>query len=55
MLRQSLAFMAAVSLTASPILAQLSAAPLSVSRAAASSEGASELRGGPGFPPVCSP
>ena len=46
MLRQSLAFVAAASIAASPVLAQPSAAPLSVAeRAGASTEDASDLGG----------
>jgi hypothetical protein len=52
MLRQSFAFLAAASMTASPILAQPSAAPLSVARAGAATEAGSNLEGGNWFPPV---
>ena len=52
MLRQSLAFLAAAAMTASPILAQPSAAPLSVDRAGAAAENGSNLEGGNWFPPV---
>jgi len=52
MLRKSLAFMAALSMSAAPVLAQPSAAPLSVARAGAATQDASELRGGNWFPPV---
>ena len=46
MLRQSLAFLAAASMAASPVLAQSSAASLSVARAGASTDDAGRLRGG---------
>lgn len=48
MLRQSLVFLAAASMTAAPVLAQPSAVPLSVARAGASTEAGSDLRGGQG-------
>ena len=46
MLRRSLAFAAAASLAASPVLAQPSAAPLSVERAGAVTGQSNDLRGG---------
>ena len=46
MLRQSLAFVAAASMAITPVLAQPAAAPLSVVRAGASTEDASQLRSG---------
>jgi len=46
MLRRSLAFTAAMSLAATPVLAQPSAAPLSIERSGAAAEGSSDLRGG---------
>ena len=52
MLRKSLAFLGAVSMAATPVLAQSSAAPLSVARAGATTEEGSDLRGGNWFPPV---
>ena len=52
MLRRSLAFLAAASMTAAPVLAQPSAAPLSVDRAGATADQASDLRGGTWFPPA---
>ena len=51
MLRKSLAFLAAASMTASPVLAQ-SAAPLSVARTGAAAENGSDLGGGSWFPPA---
>ena len=52
MLRKSLAFMAALSMSAAPVLAQPSAAPLSVARAGATTQDSNELRGGSWLPPV---
>ena len=52
MLRKSLAFLAALSMSATPVLAQPSAAPLSVARAGATGADGSDLRGGSWFPPV---
>lgn len=52
MLRHSLGFLAAVSMTAAPVLAQPSAAPLSVARASASTDEGNALNGGSWFPPV---
>ena len=50
MLRKSLAFAAALALSAAPALAQSSASPLSVTRAGADTDQASDLRGGNLFP-----
>jgi hypothetical protein len=53
MLRQSLAFVAAASMAASPVLASPSAAPLSLSaRAGADAENGNDLMGGTWFPPL---
>ena len=52
MLRSSLAFLAALSMSAAPVLAQPAAAPLSVARASASTENGNDLNGGSWFPPV---
>jgi hypothetical protein len=56
MFGRSIALAAALSLAASPALAQASAAPLSLQaardRAGASMDGESELRGGSFLPPV---
>ena len=52
MLRKSFAFLAAVSMSAAPVLAQPTAAPLSVARASASTEDGSALEGGNWFPPA---
>ena len=52
MLRHSLAFMAAVSMSAAPVLAQPAAAPLSVARAGAVTEDGNDLAGGSWFPPA---
>jgi hypothetical protein len=55
MLRQTLAFVAAASMAAAPVMAQAqpSAAPLSVAdRAGAETANGNDLRGGNWFPPV---
>jgi hypothetical protein len=52
MLRKSLAFMAALSMSAAPVLAQPSAAPLSAARAGATTQEQNDLTGGNWFPPV---
>jgi hypothetical protein len=52
MLRKSLAFMAALSMSAAPVLAQPSAAPLSVARAGATTQDSNEMSGGSWLPPV---
>jgi hypothetical protein len=52
MLRNSFAFLAALSMSAAPVLAQPSAAPLSVARASATTENGNDLTGGNWFPPV---
>ena len=52
MLRKCLGFLAALSMSAAPVLAQPAAAPLSVARASAAAENGSDLHGGSWFPPV---